>query len=119
MIVSKELFIEAVNELERAFDYQENLNKFFKNNCSDGYLIQPDCSDMVIKLLENVMKLERNEDGYTDLSYFCLGLEFGRKFVPGCIKEIDEDGNEVELDFSSAEKLYDYLVSKEEGGNSE
>lgn len=113
MVISKELFVEAINEIKRACDYQDGLNEFLKANCADGYVIQPDCSDMLIKVIETVMGLQLNDDGYSDVSYFCYELEFGRKFKPGDVKERDCHGNEVDLDFSSAESLYDYLASKE------
>ena len=114
MTISKELFVEAIKELQRAKDYQDGLNKFYGENCADGYLIQPDCSDMLIKVLDETMNLEKNENGTTDLYYFCFELDFGRNFKMGDVKEKDSNGKEIDLDFSSAESLYDYLAGKGE-----
>lgn len=104
-MISKELFCEAVRELQRAWDYQEGLNDYFKDNGVDGYVFQPDCSDVLIKVLEEAMNLEINDQIGSDLSYFCYELDFGRKFKPG---DVTENGKDV--DFSTPESLYDYLM---------
>ena len=47
------------------------------------------------------------EDQGEDISYFIYELDYGRDYEEGCIT--DQDGNNI--DFSTAEKLYDYLNS--------
>ena len=98
-MLTKEQFVSAINDLQRAEDYQNGLNEYLRDNCSDGYIIQPDCSSTVLKLLEHIFGQE---------------IDFGRKFKMGDIVE-----NGVEVDFSSADKLYDYLTSKLGGGDPE
>jgi hypothetical protein len=106
-MISKELFVESMNELEKAINYQIQLNDFLKDNGSDGYVYQPDCSNSVIKLLENAFNLKPDKvSGYTDVSYFVYELNFGKNYQPGDVR--DDDFKEV--DFSSAETLYDYLI---------
>ena len=113
-MITKELFCETVRELQRAYDYQEGLNQYFKNNDVDGYVYQPDCSLVLIKVLEKVMNLPVDDRVGSDLSYFCYELNFGRNFKEG---DVTDDGRNV--DFSSPESLYDYFttVKEKENGN--
>jgi hypothetical protein len=106
-MLSKDTFVKAINEAKRAWDYQEALNDFYREHCADGYLFQPDCSEALVEVIEEAMGLERDENGYTDVSYFCYEIDYGRKFKPGCVKD-----NGVDVDFSTPEKLYDYIISK-------
>lgn len=104
-MISKETFVAAIRDLQRAWDYQEGLNAYFKSSGVDGYVFQPDCSNMVIKLLDEAMNLAVDEQVGSDVSYFCYELDFGRKFKLGDVKV---DG--VDVDFSTPEALYDYLT---------
>jgi len=113
-MISKELFCEAVRELQRAYDYQEGLNDYFSANNVDGYVFQPDCSMVLIKVLEDVMNASTDDVIGSDLSYFCYELDFGRKFKMG---DVTEDGRDV--DFSSPESLYDYLTRNKDGDQPE
>ena len=54
----------------------------------------------VIVLLAEIM-----QDEGQDIDFFCYELNFGKDWEPGTI--VDKDGTDV--DFSTAEKLYDYL----------
>ena len=56
---------------------------------------------IVIKMLEKMMK-DKNEN----ISYFIYKLNYGKEYQEGCI--YDDEGN---IDISTAEKLYDYLMS--------
>lgn len=56
---------------------------------------------LVMELLSEIM-----HDKAGDIEYFCCDLEYGKKYTPGCVTE--RDGTEI--DFSSSEKLYDYLT---------
>lgn len=105
-MISKDSFVKALDEVKKVDDYQNGLNDFLENNGADGYVYQPDCTSIVIELLEEIFGLKQDDCGYTDISYFVYELEFGKKFKMGEVK--DDDGND--LDFSSAEKLYDYLT---------
>lgn len=94
-MITKELFVKAVNELKRAHDYQEALNEFYKNNCADGYIFQPDCSETLMEVIERSMGLESDEYGNTELSKFCWDYNFGR---------------DSKTEISTPENLYDYLT---------
>ena len=54
----------------------------------------------ILKLLESLMK-----DTCGDISWFMWEVDFGRRFVMGYYTDNGKD-----IDLSSAEKLYDYLV---------
>ena len=55
---------------------------------------------IVVKLLEKLM-----QDSIGNISYFIYELDYGREYQEGCIS--DKSGN---IDISTPEKLYDYLV---------
>lgn len=48
------------------------------------------------------------KDAVENIDYFIYELDYGRKYEPGMIT--DENGHDI--DFSSAEKLYDYLIGE-------
>jgi hypothetical protein len=111
-MLSKETFCDAVRELQRAWDYQEGLNEYFSNNGVDGYVYQPDCSETLIRVIEESMGLPIDDEIGSDLAYFCWELDFGRKFKPGDVTTV-KNGKEINEDFSCAESLYDFLTRDE------
>ena len=54
MLLSKEEFVSAINDVENVYKYQEGLNNFFRKNNVDGYIFSPDCYTTVIKLLKGI-----------------------------------------------------------------
>lgn len=102
MLLSKEEFVSAINDVENVYKYQEGLNNFFRKNNVDGYIFQPDCSPTVIKLLHGIAG-EKDKDGWID--YFCFELDFGKKWKIGIIT--DEAGNDIVL--QTPEDLYSLL----------
>jgi hypothetical protein len=48
------------------------------------------------------------KDAVENIDYYIYELDYGRKYEPGIIT--DENGHDI--DFSSAEKLYDYLTGE-------
>lgn len=108
IIISKEDFIDAINDVMEVNDYQTGLNKYFREHDVDGYIFQPDCICTVIRLLHMAFGTLDDDEW---ISYFCFEMDFGRKWKPGTIA--GRDGTDLRL--SSAEELYDYLVSLREG----
>lgn len=101
-MISKEIFVEAIEDVKRVEDYHAGLNRCLKKYGADGFLYQPDCTAEVLKLLA----VEMNDDiknGW--IYYFCYELDFGKKWKAGCV--IDK-GKDIPL--ATAENLYDYLV---------
>lgn len=60
---------------------------------------------LVVELLAEIM-----DDKMGDIEFFCYELDYGKKYELGCV--IDEDGMEVDL--STPERLYDFLVLQKE-----
>lgn len=98
MFLDKELFIEVLEDIERANKYHTDLNKFFKNNKVDGYIFQPDCACSVIKILEKLF-----QDTEHWITKFCYDYNFGKTWK-------EDDTRKFGMDLSSYESLYSYLI---------
>ncbi len=104
--MDKKKFCQILKKLENARRFEEAIwglcNNYSHDNHTDisvfglGMGLDVD----VVDLLQEIM-----QDKAEDIGYFCYELDFGKEYKPGCITE---DGNEI--DFSTAEKLYDYLT---------
>ena len=101
-MLSKEQFINAINDVKNVCRYQESLNNYFRKNNVDGYIFQPDCSSTVIGLLHTIFG-EKDKDEWID--YFCFELDFGKKWKEGTITE--KNGTDIIL--KTAEDLYNLL----------
>lgn len=102
MNLTKELFLEVMTEMQATDDYEKGLNRYIKGSAADGYIYQPNCVDILGKLLSYFYK---DVDDIDALSRFCTDLDYGRKYKDDSVK--DEFGKNIDL--SSAEKLYEYL----------
>lgn len=102
-MLSKEQFINAINEVHAVSKYQRGLNNFFRKNGVDGYIFQPDCTATVINILHIIMG-EKDKNEW--ISYFCFELDYGEKWKAGTIK--DENDNDIVL--QTAENLYELLM---------
>ena len=103
-MLSKEVFINVIEDVKRKCDYQSELNDFFRNHGADGYIFQPDCSESALLLLEHIFS---DEDGW--ISYYCFELDFGRNWKVGMITS--KDGQDIPL--STPEDLYDLLLQED------
>lgn len=103
-MISKDDFVEALNEIEKVYKYHENLNYFFGKNGVDGYIYQPDCIPIALKLLVSMTNDNENDRW---IEFFCFELDFGHKWKKGTIT--DKDGSDIKLE--TASDLYDYLLS--------
>ena len=106
--MTKEKFVKILAELEAGEDLQRKVanavrqyNSLIKCDYPEPFGLVISHSFAVIDLLAEIMS-----DDAGDIEYFCYDLEFGRKYTQGCITEPDG----TEIDFSSSEKLYDYLT---------
>ncbi len=102
-MLSKEIFIKVIEDVKEKYDYQNELNTFYKSHGADGYIFQPDCAESVLLLLEYLF----NDDEDHMISYFCYELDFGRSWKPGDV----EDPNGQEIKMETPEDLYNFLVS--------
>ena len=106
MIISKDKFIEIINRLKSYNELQGKINDLFKDNIDnrerDFINAGSICighESVVVYLLERMFDTDM-------ISYFIYELEYGEKYEKSCVL----DANMTEIDLSTAEKMYDYLV---------
>lgn len=100
-LLSKEKFCETMDQIKEAWDYNDKLNSFFRDNHVDGYLYQPDCLDVAVNLLKYLFS-----DDNDWIGYYVYELDWGKKYHPGCV--IDKDGTDIIL--KTSEDLYEFLL---------
>ena len=105
-MISKEKFVEIINRLKSYNELQNKINDLFKENIDNKEMDFVNAGSICIGHESVVVYLlERMFD--TDMiSYFIYELNYGEKYKAGCV--LDENMNEIDL--STAEKMYDYLV---------
>lgn len=111
-MISKEKFLEIINRLKKYDELQNDINELFcesiDNKEKDFINAGSICighESVVVYLLENMFDTDM-------ISYFIYELNYGEDYTEGCI--VDENMNEIDL--STAEKLYDYLIKSLEEG---
>lgn len=110
MLLSREEFVKIIERLQAANDIQNKVDEIFresKDNIENDFMnaasLQISHESIVIALLKKIMG---DDEYYSDIEYFIYELDYGRKYIDGMIS--DNDGNHI--DFSTSEKLYDYLI---------
>lgn len=105
-MISKKEFVEIIERLKNYNDLQDKIDDLFKNNIDNKEMDFMNAGSICIGHESVVVYLlERMFD--TDMiSYFIYELDYGKKYKAGCV--LDENMNEIDL--STAEKLYDYLI---------
>ncbi len=108
--LSKEEFEKIIVRLRETTELVAKVNELFRNSRDNvewdycnGASLQISHESTVVLLLKKLMK-----DSFEDIDYFIYELDYGKKYETGMIT--DEKGNDI--DFSSAGKLYDYLVGE-------
>ena len=106
MIISKEKFVEIINRVKNYNELQDKIDNLFKDNKEnrerDFINAGSICighESVVVYLLENMFDTDM-------ISYWIYELDYGEKYTEGCV--LDENMNNIDL--STAEKMYDYLV---------
>ena len=106
MIISKEKFVEIINRLKSYTELQNKINDLFRDNIDNKEMdfinagsICIGHESVVVYLLEKMFDTDM-------ISYFIYELDYGKKYKAGCV--LDKNMNEIDL--STPEKLYDYLV---------
>ena len=107
-MINKNEFVKILDRLKATEDTANKVNEIIRESknceisdftCSASLMI---ChADIVIRLLENMFN-----DKSGDICYFIYELDYGRKYKKGMITEADG----TDIDFSTVEKLYDYLM---------
>ncbi len=108
--LSKKEFVEIINRLRDSSDLVDQVDELFSNSrenveCDfcNGASLQISHESTVILLLQKLLR-----DTGDDISYFIYELDYGRKYEPGMITDVD--GHDI--DFSSPERVYDYLMRR-------
>ena len=105
-MITKNEFIEIIDRLRETDDFVDEVNDKARNlNCLEFHWDYPNMTithkDIVVDLLENMF------GGDDIIGWWIYELDYGREYYDGCI----QDANGINIDLSSADKLYDYLIS--------
>lgn len=109
MPLTKQEFVDILNRLREATELVDKVEELFRNSrdnleCDfcNGAGLQISHEGIVVKMLEKLM-----QDSVGNISYFIYELDYGREYQEGCVS--DNNGN---IDISTPEKLYDYLMAE-------
>lgn len=104
-VLSKEEFVKVINKLQECIDFENKIaDAFYSFDCQAPEFPLP--YDVIVDTLNTMFDLNSNTSWGSDIDYFCIELDFGRKYEPECITYADG----TEIDMSTPEKLYDYLL---------
>ena len=115
LLISKEEFVEIINRLKDTQDTVDKVNELFNNTIDSRISDYLNASslmicheDIVVELLKKIFNDKEI------LSWWLYECNYGRNFKIG-----DLAYNGVNVDLTTAEKLYDYLVNQLERKNNE
>lgn len=107
--LDKSEFVRIIDRLRESSELVDKVNELFRNSrdnvdCDfcNGAGLQISHESLVVNLLEKLMR-----DQYENISYYIYELKYGKQYKPGMIT-----GPEGNIDLSSPEALYDYLVQE-------
>lgn len=110
-MITKREFVDIIERLKEVYDFVDETNARARNLSiefnSMHLTIQHE--DIVLELLDNMFDTDW-------ISYWIYELDYGRNYKEGCIQE-EKDGKMVNIDLSTAEKLYDYLIEEMKSKN--
>lgn len=109
-MISKQEFVNIINRLRNYNDLQNKIDELFEENIDNREMDFMDAGSIcighetiVVRLLENIFN-DKNT-----ISWWLYECNYGRDFSLG-----DLEDNGVEIDLSTPEKLYDYLIKEME-----
>lgn len=107
-MISKKEFVDIINKLKEVNDFVDNTNdnarKLHDAIVSDFFnasSLMISHETIVVQLLKNIFNLQDDDT----LTWWLYEKDYGRKFKIG-----DFTIDEVNIDLTTTEKLYDYLV---------
>lgn len=108
-MINKKEFVEIINKLREVNDFVDEtnerarkLNDAIISDFHNAMSLTISHEPIVVDLLENMFS------GGDTMSWWIYELDYGRKYYDGCI----QDGKGENIDISTAEKLYDYLIKE-------
>ena len=110
-MISKQEFVDIIEKLKQVNDFVDETNKKARE-LNDAIILDfyntsslsISHETIVVKLLENMFNDEEI------LSWWLYELDYGRKFKLGYLQQ-EKNGKIINIDLSTTEKLYDYLIS--------
>lgn len=103
--ITKIDFVQIINTLEKQAEYSHRTNKLLEEIFEDGSGFPRD--GQLLNIIVDLLKLNLNDEE-DDISYFLYELDYGKEWKSGMIIY-----DELDIDLSSAEKLYDHLIWKQ------
>ena len=110
-MITKQEFVDIIEKLKQVNDFVNETNKKARelndaiiSDFFNASSLSISHETIVVKLLENMF-----EDEEDTINWWLYELDYGRKFKLGYLQE-ERDGKTVNIDLSTAEKLYDYLL---------
>jgi hypothetical protein len=111
--ISKELFIETINKIKEQIDHDDKCWEAFKIILPNDFVTGYD-NNIVIGQLIKILKVATKDDHKDSwIEYFIYELHFGKKYAEGCATY----KNGENIDLSTPEDLYEFLVKEVESKN--
>lgn len=109
-MITKKEFVEIINRLKKYNNLKDKINNLF-DDCIDNKEMDfinagSICighESVVVELLENMFNTDM-------ISYWIYELDYGKEYKDGYV----QDGKGNNIDISTVEKLYDYLIKEAE-----
>lgn len=106
-MMTKERFVYLINFIQEHQTLESNLCNALEamtDGCYCDALVYSEYENELIQTMKDALNLSESDD---IIDYFICDLDFGRSYKPGAISD-----NNGDIDLSTAEKLYDYIISK-------
>ena len=109
MIVNKDKFIKIIGRLNNYSKLQTKISNLFEDLIDNKE--QDFCNAGSICIGHESVVIDILEDMFeTDLiSWWIYELNYGKCYIPGCLQK-EEAGKIINIDVSTADKLYDVLI---------
>lgn len=102
--MTRELFIESIKAIQNQFKIDRKCNDAFKIILPNDYTSGYDNSFLLNQLIK-ILEIEFYDEGNW-IDYWIYELEFGEKYIDGCITDKNDDIIRME----TVEELYEYLI---------
>lgn len=107
-MLDKTLFVDTINAMKKQREHDRKCSDAFQIILPTDFVTNYDNS-LLFNQLATILKSQFNDEGrYSWIDYFIDELEFGEKYKEGCATYKDGEN----IDISTAEKLYDFLVKE-------
>lgn len=110
-MISKKKFVEIINRLKDYNDLQDKIQNLFRDNIDNREHDFMNAGSICVSHESIVAELLKDMFNVKDdlISWWLYECNYGRDFSLG-----DLEDNGVEIDLSTPEKLYDYLIKNME-----